>query len=785
MAKIVINPYDFQNPVGKPTAFAGRSKALSDIRYYLDQASVTRPTNLAIVGARASGKTSLLNMIAHDAVERNILTVRINFDASHATSQLTFFAKVFDAIIYEVVKHDRASGESKCFGGRGGPLMRQYADCMVGMTQPNFENSELLFPDFYARAVARGHLESPIPQSLFIEDLESIAAEVGKPIALIMDECNVIVANQSILQAMRHMFQNLEKYMLVLTGTEALFPMIDDIYSPVGRGFKRIEVERFESPAETYECMKLPCVTAGVSTEVLSTFSIDPEKLVGIVPDDLQDLHDFTGGNPHEIQLACHFMFREMQSGGDETLAFNSAVIEAVLRELAPDGDRRMTLSKIQNLDLPTFRTLGLFSRWGFGFDRRVYHGLVETERVIRKSSFDALQFDRGVVELIRMNWLEETTEGYKCLVPPLECILIKYVAKSKREPVDSLDSNHGGLGGLITSFRCVEWSALQSLLRDKTQLYYQIWCERFGTLSQPNVYSSESFHTLDLSIIGTDVRMIQFELVVSGTSHFRRTLIGGVGAVDLDKFQNLVSAAREKVTETNNSTAEFGVIWNLFEHQRTFAAPWGLRESDWTSAARDPELLSCPIRGNRFYAEMRREFLSGGDLSNVYAALREMIPSSINAALNADCGFMALAMGIPGTRAYLDRIIATGVDTPLVRYNHALAELFSHPPNIDIVVTELRAIDQSSDYQDAFTLIDLKLEGEELGFLLWKTEPESARNIVAEAAPKRENFRAHVLGAIEVLEAARGLGRSLRVGQPAIVQKPKLTEASGHTSQL
>ena len=756
MAKIVINPYDFQNPVGKPTAFAGRSKALSDIRYYLDQASVTRPTNLAIVGARASGKTSLLNMIAHDAVERNILTVRINFDASHAASQLTFFAKVFDAIIYEVVKHDRASGESKCFGGRGGPLMRQYADCMVGMTQPNFENSELLFPDFYARAVARGHLESPIPQSLFIEDLESIAAEVGKPIALIMDECNVIAANQSILQAMRHMFQNLEKYMLVLTGTEALFPMIDDIYSPVGRGFKRIEVERFESPAETYECMKLPCVTAGVSTEVLSIFSTDPEIPVEVVTDALQDLHDFTGGNPHEIQLACHFMFREMQSGGDETLAFNSAVIEAVLRELAPDGDRRMTLFKIQNLDLPTFRTLGLFSRWGFGFDRRVYHGLVETERVIHKSSFDALQFDRGAVELTRMNWLEETTEGYKCLVPPLECILIKYVAKSKRVNIGSLDSSTGALsGGISASFRCVEWPALELLLRDKTQLSHQVWCERFGTLSQPNVYSSESFHTLDLSIIDTDVRMIQFELVVSGTSHFRRTLIGGVGAGDLDEFQKLVSAAREKVTETNNSTAEFSVVWNLFEHQRTFATPWGLRESDWTSAARDPEFLSCPIRGIRFHAEMRREFLSGGDRSNVYAALREMIPSSINAALNADCGFMALAIGIPGTRAYLGRIIATGVDAPLVRYNHALASLFLTPPGVSAAVAELKAIPPADAPEEFLSMLELGFEDAALVFTEWRPPSDGS------ASPPLKSF---VGSAIVALERAIASGAPQRV---------------------
>ena len=49
------NPYDFANPVMDPELFAGRTKEINDISYYLDHASrAARAINLAIMGERAS-----------------------------------------------------------------------------------------------------------------------------------------------------------------------------------------------------------------------------------------------------------------------------------------------------------------------------------------------------------------------------------------------------------------------------------------------------------------------------------------------------------------------------------------------------------------------------------------------------------------------------------------------------------------------------------------------------------------------------------------------------------
>jgi Cdc6-like AAA superfamily ATPase len=56
------NPYDFANPVTDVALLADRNKERNEIDYYLKHAaSAPRPINIALIGNRASGKTSLLN----------------------------------------------------------------------------------------------------------------------------------------------------------------------------------------------------------------------------------------------------------------------------------------------------------------------------------------------------------------------------------------------------------------------------------------------------------------------------------------------------------------------------------------------------------------------------------------------------------------------------------------------------------------------------------------------------------------------------------------------------
>jgi len=78
----ITNPYDFINPVKDPNRFAGRRRELEEIRYYLKLSMSDKPSyfHMALVGPRAVGKTSLLNMIEYIAEEVGLLTVKITLN---------------------------------------------------------------------------------------------------------------------------------------------------------------------------------------------------------------------------------------------------------------------------------------------------------------------------------------------------------------------------------------------------------------------------------------------------------------------------------------------------------------------------------------------------------------------------------------------------------------------------------------------------------------------------------------------------------------------------------
>ena len=68
------NPYDFANPVADTMLLVGRESEMDQIKYYLDYAkNAPRPINIALLGQRASGKTSILNITRERSKKTRIL----------------------------------------------------------------------------------------------------------------------------------------------------------------------------------------------------------------------------------------------------------------------------------------------------------------------------------------------------------------------------------------------------------------------------------------------------------------------------------------------------------------------------------------------------------------------------------------------------------------------------------------------------------------------------------------------------------------------------------------
>lgn len=366
------NPFDFANPVSVKDLFVGRRKELEDIAYYLNHAkSAPRTINLALLGERASGKTSLLNIIEMESMERSLVPVRINLNESDVDSHLSFWFKIFDSILSRAVTEKLGEGPHFVFNGELGRTYEAYLDMVTAYEIPKDKGfCPFLFPIMFAKAMAAGNTHSQVSDSIIGRDLKVLAKEVGRPIVILMDECNLLSSKRALLEMVRNTFMNLSGYILVFTGTPDLFPLMDEVFSPIIRQFKRIEVSPFARLVDTRDAVKKPLQSVGKET----LFEMPPTELFEEPNDrnfnyriigELQDLHDLTGGRPYEIQLVCHFMFRRVQQQQDRRMRLSIEVLEDVLRELrqSHDVDTRPIISAVKKLDRDELRCLDVLLR--------------------------------------------------------------------------------------------------------------------------------------------------------------------------------------------------------------------------------------------------------------------------------------------------------------------------------------------------------------------------------------------------------------------------------------
>jgi hypothetical protein len=346
----VPNPYDFANPVAEQELFIGRNDELSEIKYYLEHASKARhPINIAILGGRAAGKTSLLNITEQEAVKFGLLPVRIDLNEDDAASQMAFFFKIFDAIFTTACSNG-------AYGGKTAKTFDAYLDVTCSLAVPEDKTfCPFIFPIQYAKALGSGNPTQPVADHSFRHDLLDIQTEVGRPIAILFDEGNVLSKSRVLLQKLRNIFMNTTGYMLIMTGTSEMFPLMDEVFSPIIRQFKKIPLGQFKEIRETRRLIRRYLEISGLEPE--SLFDFDDNS-------DLSDIHNLTSGRPYEIQLVCHTLFRRVQQKRTDKMRLDIGAIEEVRQQLESSQNlvSRPVLQKIRSLDRENLRALGSFA---------------------------------------------------------------------------------------------------------------------------------------------------------------------------------------------------------------------------------------------------------------------------------------------------------------------------------------------------------------------------------------------------------------------------------------
>jgi hypothetical protein len=420
MTRMPVNPYDFANPVNNMLLFADRIKEREEIDYYLDHATAApQPISIALMGSRAAGKTSLLNYTEQEARKRDFLTVRINLDEDNVANVFSFFYKVFDSIFTEAVSKG-------CYEGFNGRVYETYLDITTAFkVDVDKVWMPFVFPAVYAKAAgSNAPATAQFPDNVFGKDLTTLQQAVGRPIILIFDECDLLSNARSILQKLRNTFMNLQGFMLVFSGTPQLFPVMDDVFSPIVRQFKKIPVREFGDKKDTEECIRKP----------LEQMQGDlPHEVFSLSSRFIEEVHELASGRPYEVQLLCHAMFKRIQAGRAKTMGLDLAVLEDVQLELAKEQDisSRKVLSAVRSLSDKQLKRLAPFCI----FDSELsLEQIWQLESFLRKRDpMEKASLSAAFDEFVRLGILESKENSVRFCGDYFDRIFAKYYASEKR----------------------------------------------------------------------------------------------------------------------------------------------------------------------------------------------------------------------------------------------------------------------------------------------------------------------------------------------------------------
>lgn len=308
------NPYKLK-PVKRLEDLAGRARERKAIRYYLNLTATGDSPHLALIGQRGVGKTSLLNGAEAIARELKLLPVRLDMNEQKAKSPGRFWHDLYQSLALSMVK-------AGCWGGEQGTIYAELLRMLHARQPGSLEKAVIQIP--FVFSCHQGSIDAfECPDALVVSDFNACLLELQSKgftgVALLIDEADCIGKNVPLLQMFRNIFQTVEHCSLVLAGTEAVFPALSEVFSPIPRQFHRIDVKPFARWSDTMEL-------------VLRPLPKDLFETVAPKENAMRELHELCGGAPDEIQLYCHHMYRSVEDGSSERMNLSPQVFREVLR---------------------------------------------------------------------------------------------------------------------------------------------------------------------------------------------------------------------------------------------------------------------------------------------------------------------------------------------------------------------------------------------------------------------------------------------------------------------
>jgi chromosomal replication initiator protein len=223
--------YAYGRGIADPTRFYGRKEVLADINSRIDAARHGYTQDIAIVGERRIGKTSLLRQIISQQNITDVLPVFIDAEMVYPPTTEGFLS-----VIAKTSREVLAIAQSNEGKRRSGNAFRK------GLR--HIQEAEISVDLKFLKITAKSDMDTFA--GLFRREFEDILKGAGeKLILLILDEVDLVTRypeGESLLWFLRGLIQEYQGVMLIASGSEELYQLTTHISSPFFNIFQIINL---------------------------------------------------------------------------------------------------------------------------------------------------------------------------------------------------------------------------------------------------------------------------------------------------------------------------------------------------------------------------------------------------------------------------------------------------------------------------------------------------------------------------------------------------------------
>lgn len=325
----VSNPYHYLGPVPAREFFFDREEELQTASVVLKQILNGGMGGVLVQGGRGSGKTSFLVELQRRLNSDSIANAYIPLDPEMVKEGSE--SLLFSTVLQELI---RSSCEAKI-------IEQSISTRFVGFLRNigSIENVEIDFPGFnliVKPPTAKEQFSFIVLRDGLTDFLKLISTRGKKGACMgavvLLDEGDALTQNEKLLHVLRNAFQEIRKVGLVIAGSTKLSDQVGDVFSPVPRFFRKIELGPYPNDDVVTEAISKPLTWC--SRNLLLNHATRLEiRHTGFD----RRLMEVVARNPMHINMLCNFSFdlgaKELRQDQGTTFILRMNFTREVLEE--------------------------------------------------------------------------------------------------------------------------------------------------------------------------------------------------------------------------------------------------------------------------------------------------------------------------------------------------------------------------------------------------------------------------------------------------------------------